>query len=1077
MPRSYAGNGWRHLRQLFGAGTAVGLTDRQLLERFACGSGPSDSTTAAFETILARHGSMVLAVCRQILGDPHAVEDAFQATFLVLVRRAGSLRLRDGGSLGPWLHGVAYRTAMKSRKISARRQVRERRVAAAVSELCSTPTESDDLRFLVHEEVNRLPTKYRAPVVLCYFEGRTHDEAAAALHWPVGTVRGRLARARDLLRARLTRRGLAPGVLVGTSWFDQSTRAEVTASLRDATVAAVTKGVPVGSGVAALTSVVLRSLLLARMKIAAAFILAISVLAIGAGFVAPGRRGVPQSAVIKASPVANAVDELAPPVDRFGDPLPKYARTRLGSMRFRHGDGLRQAIFTPDGRFVVSTGGFSGTCVWDAATGTKLREIGDSANRLQEFAFSPDGRTLATIESAGGLRLRDFATGREQRQWHVTKNEYYQRLAFSPDGRFVAAGASRFDEATKNEEKFINVWDTAASTERRRRLAGNWLFLNDLKFSHDGTTLATASNDTESNIVGQKPEKGSTRIWDLATGKERKRFAVEGCNVRSVAFSPDGKLLAASVSDGTIRFYDLATGRERSPRLRCETDLPPPRVGPAPAPGAPASDARPGVMQCLIFSPDSSILAGGSDWPGNTGESTLAAVHIWNVARREELLRIPAHQGIIESLAFSPDGKTVATTGSELVIRLWDVASGNERLPQEGHRSWIRTLAISPTDGTVFTAGQDGTVRQWDPRSGRELGVFASFAEPVHWMAFPRDGKTLLLGSPTMPGSQGLRLWSVAERREIRRLSRIEEARDFRHVGFFMSAAYSPDGKERMTLDGEGLRISDVASGKHVRWAVRSSLDTYHPALSPDGRVVATREADERRRGGTPNSAIRLWELASGQEVARLEVPADGTSDLAFSPDGRFLVACCHRSTQIPHDQVVRIWDVGTGQEMRHFAGHLGLIWCAAFAPDGRSVISGGTDGTALVWDVSDLMSRPNAEPLTPDALKQRWNELANVDARIAYRASWALSVPSAVAFLGDRLSSASTQAQKRSVVTEGASGPPEVLRTIRAVAAIERVGTPDARRTLERLAEGDPAALSTKEARSALTRLRNRKN
>ena len=813
------------------------------------------------------------------------------------------------------------------------------------------------------------------------------------------------------------------------------------------------------------------------MKIAVAIVLAISVLATGAGFVAPGRLGVLELAVIEAAPVAKAVNELAPPVDRYGDPLPKYARARLGSTRFRHGDGLWQALYTPDGRYVVAAGGFSGTCVWDAATGTKLREIGDSANRGQEFALSPDGRTLATIESSGGLRLRDFATGREQRRWHAAKNEHYNHLAFSPDGRFVAAGASRFDEATKKEEKFINVWDTAASTERRLRFAGNWLSLYDLKFSHDGKTLAIASNDTESNIVGEKPEKCSTRIWDLATGKELKRFPVEGCNVRSVAFSPDGKLLAAGVTDGTIRFYDLATGRERSPRLRSETDLPPPIVGPAAPIGAPAGNAGPGVMQCLMFSPDSSILAGGSDWPGSTAESTLAAVHIWNVARGEELLRIPAHQGSIGSLAFSPDGKTVATTGSELVVRLWDVATGKEHSPQEGHRSWIRTLAISPTDGTVFTAGQDGTVRQWDPRSGRELGVFASFAEPVHSMAFARDGKTLLLGGPTMPGPAWLRLWSVAERREIRRLSRIEEARDIRHVGFFVLTAYSPDGKEMMTLDGERLRIWDVASGKHVRWAIRSSVDTYHPALSPDGRILATGKRRGRRRGGTPDSAIRLWELASGQEVARLELPEDGTSDLAFSPDGQFLVACCARNTRIPDDQVVRLWDVGTGLEMRHFTGHLGMIWSVAFAPDGRSVISGGADGTALVWDVSDLMSRPKAEPLTPDALEQHWNELANADARIAYRASWALSVPSAVAFLQDQLSVASVPTPKRPGTTEGPVGPPGLLRRLRAIASLERVGTPEVRIVLERLSDGDPRALETKEARAALARLTNRRN
>ena len=100
---------------------------------------------------------------------------------------------------------------------------------------------------------------------------------------------------------------------------------------------------------------------------------------------------------------------------------------------------------------------------------------------------------------------------------------------------------------------------------------------------------------------------------------------------------------------------------------------------------------------------------------------------------------------------FSPDGKTLVTTGGELVVRLWDVATGNERLPQEGHRSYILALAISPTDGTIFTAGQDGTVRRWDPLTGHELGIFATFAGTVSEMAFALDGKTLLLGGgPTI---------------------------------------------------------------------------------------------------------------------------------------------------------------------------------------------------------------------------------------------------------------------------------------------------------------------------------------
>ncbi len=174
---------------------------------------------------------------------------------------------------------------------------------------------------------------------------------------------------------------------------------------------------------------------------------------------------------------------------------------------------------------------------------------------------------------------------------------------------------------------------------------------------------------------------------------------------------------------------------------------------------------------------------------------------------------------------------------------------------------------------------------------------------------------------------------------------------------------------------------------------------------------------------------------------------------------------------------MIRIWDVASGQEVRQFTGHLAPAWSAAFTADGRSIVSGSADGTALVWDVSDLANQPKAEPLAADALKDRWDELSSPDARVAYRAMWALSVPSAVPFLRNRLSAAPASAHQGTAVTEGPAGPPEVLRVLRAIAALERVGTPEARGVLEPLAHGDPSALQTKEARATLARFKIRTN
>jgi polysaccharide biosynthesis/export protein len=200
----------RDLNSLFESGSLTGLTDRDLVERVT--GQPDAAAEAAFEALVARHGPMVLRVCRNVLGHLEDAEDAFQATFLVLVKQRGSIRKLD--SVASWLYGVAARVAARARVNAARRRKSEQSGIRLVADSVATDNTADALDQAVHgpivqEEVRRLPEKYRSVVLLCYWEGLTHEQAAHQLGCPIGTVRSRIARARDLLRRRLVRRGLS----------------------------------------------------------------------------------------------------------------------------------------------------------------------------------------------------------------------------------------------------------------------------------------------------------------------------------------------------------------------------------------------------------------------------------------------------------------------------------------------------------------------------------------------------------------------------------------------------------------------------------------------------------------------------------------------------------------------------------------------------------------------------------------------------------------------------------------------------------------------------------------------------
>jgi RNA polymerase sigma factor (sigma-70 family) len=233
-----------YLRRVLGAPAGIGVSDADLLQRFV-----KERDEAAFELLLWRHAAMVLHVCRQVLCDVQAAEDAFQATFLVLVRKASSIGRRE--SLGSWLYRVAYRIALK-----ARAQDKKRTSTPAELDRLEAPPDADDasqreLRRLICEEVNRLPAKYRAPIVACFFEGKTHEEAAKQLGWPRGTVAGRLARARDLLRQRLTRRGVALSAVALMTALSARTAQGALTRLVDVTLQ-ITKRFAAGQSVSAL---------------------------------------------------------------------------------------------------------------------------------------------------------------------------------------------------------------------------------------------------------------------------------------------------------------------------------------------------------------------------------------------------------------------------------------------------------------------------------------------------------------------------------------------------------------------------------------------------------------------------------------------------------------------------------------------------------------------------------------------------------------------------------------------------------------------------------------------------------
>jgi RNA polymerase sigma factor (sigma-70 family) len=356
-----SGTTLRHLHDLFSGGTAVGLTDSQLLARYTASNDGS-----AFAALVARHGPMVAATCRAVLRRDHDVEDAFQATFLVLARKAGSVR--NGNALGGWLHRVACRVAIQANIEVNRRRRRESDYTPIEIPAAARPVFDLDLCSTVHQEIDRLPERHRLPIVLCDLEGLSYEQAATRLDWTVPALRCRLLKARERLRGRLARRGVTASALTAVSTSTTDAAPAIAATWAEAAVAAATGGTSSATA-NALSQIVVRALLIAKLKITAAAALAAAGIVSAAVFVGtlqPDDRKPAMNATAKSSLSATITDQ----------PKQETAPTAMIEVRGR--------VVDPDGRPVAGA---------NVQTAYLDRDI----TPAPEVSSGPDGRFFMRV--------------------------------------------------------------------------------------------------------------------------------------------------------------------------------------------------------------------------------------------------------------------------------------------------------------------------------------------------------------------------------------------------------------------------------------------------------------------------------------------------------------------------------------------------------------------------------------------------------------------------------------------------------------------------------------------------------
>ena len=452
------------------------------------------------------------------------------------------------------------------------------------------------------------------------------------------------------------------------------------------------------------------------------------------------------------------------------------------------------------------------------------------------------------------------------------------QIAYSPNGMHVAAAGSAG----------IWIYDVTIHQEVAL-LTGNMGPVSGVAFSPDGRTIVSGSND------------GSVWVWNVKTGEHRQILTAEQEWVSSVAFSPDGKIIASGGAcvEGMcpgITLLDTQTGKRLKSFGGLYTTL------------------------SVCFSPDGKTLASsGDEWGSN--------IRLWDVQTGELLKTLKKRTAFedfkgrdVNSVVFSPDGKTIASGSGNGTIRLWNANTGEFIKYLVGHTKSVNSVAFSPNGNTLISTGEDG-VCLWDVNTGEYIDEFQI---PAVSAAFSPDGKTCAIANET-----GISVWNAHTFQFLERLTETAGSEDnnFRgkDISSIESVAFNPDGKTIVSCGGNNIHLWDSDTNQLLETLIGHTESVNSVILSPDGETIASASDD-----GT----IRLWNVNTREPLKTLMAHADSANSVVFSSDGETIASSSN-------DRTIRLWNANTGELLRTLTGHVENVNTIAFSPDGNTIASG----------------------------------------------------------------------------------------------------------------------------------------